>query len=233
MTSKLSRGTATAALLGCLALPAPSRATINSLPGGNDNPYMNRHAQGGRELDRSALRAEVDETETLFAGLAQESRALERPRLEPLFKSLKDEYHLGDQVSAARRALAFAETALNTQDAIKAEEAREKSAVGTAADPLTLDQGKMPGLRGDLASAQDHLRETLREIHRDANADVARDLRNWIMISEGLLRRQREDAESAATPIPMLPASPVVAGSPRPATATAGTPAAKRKKRPL
>ncbi len=155
---------------------------------------MGSHSKGPK-LDQSALRDEVDETQGLLDSLARETRRLDKKDLEPLFKSLRDEYHLDDYVGKARKFVEEAEEVLDVQDAIKIQQDRVK-----AASPADADQesSRLLGLQSDLVGSVDRLRDTLREVHSNASEDNTRDLRNWIMISEGLLRRHREDAEAKA-----------------------------------
>jgi hypothetical protein len=177
----------------CLAV-APLRADIQGLPGASDNPYMNRHIKSAG-LDRSALRDEVDETQAVLDSLARETRRLDKKDLEPLFKSLSEEYHLPDYVGKARKFVEEAEDVLDIQDAIKAQQARMAALGGPENDQ---ESSKLLGLQSDLVASVDRLRDTLREVHSNANEDATRDLRNWIMISEGLLRQRREDGQAKA-----------------------------------
>ncbi len=169
-------------------------AVVPGLPGATDNPYLNRPARPVK-MDRNALREQVDETQALLDSLARETRSVDKKQLEPLFKSLREEYFLGDYVGKARKAVEQAEAVLDVQDAIKAQQTRLKSPV---LPDLQKEESKLLGMQSDLAGSVDQLREILRDVHQNANEDNVRDFRNWIMISEGLLRRQREEAEAKA-----------------------------------
>jgi hypothetical protein len=210
-------------LLGLAA--APLRADRQGgLPDAGDSSYMGSHSKAPK-LDQSALRDEVDETQGLLDSLARETRRLDKKDLEPLFKSLRDEYHLDDYVGKARKFVEEAEEVLDVQDAIKVQQDRVK-----AASPADADQesSKLLGLQSDLVGSVDRLRDTLREVHSNATEDNARDLRNWIMISEGLLRRHREDAEAKAAAL-----AAGVSGTAGGSTATAAVPLTATAEEPL
>jgi hypothetical protein len=182
-------------LLGAAGLSA---ADMSTLPGANNNAFMDRRMKTS-SLDRNALRNEVDETHALIDGLARESRNLQPKDLEPLFKSLANEYYLPALVGKARKALEQMEAVLDVQDAIRAQQARLKDAPVEEADR---EEKKLLGLQSDLMAAVEDLRDTLREIHKKSSPDLNRDFRNWIMVSEGLLRNRREDAEAQALKAP-------------------------------
>jgi hypothetical protein len=183
-------------VLSSLCLASEAQAILNNLPGSDNTPFIQPRDRKGPKLDRNALREQVDETQALLDALARESRGLKAVQTDPLFTSLRDEYHLGGYVGKARKALAQAEEVLEVQEAVKLqEEASKKAAVSDQA----AEDSKLLGLKSDLVGVVDGLRDTLREIHNNATEDTARDFRNWIMVSEGLLRNRREEA--AANPV--------------------------------
>jgi hypothetical protein len=136
---------------------------------------------------------DIQETQDLFSALALETRRLDKPLLEPLFKSLDKEYHLSDYVGKSRKALDEAEAVLNVQDAMATQDSRAKDlSVMTTKE----DDEKAKALQGDLKASSADLKKTVSDIQNKAGEDEVRDLRNWLMISEGELRRQREDREA-------------------------------------
>jgi hypothetical protein len=181
--------------LSCSIFAGRLGADVQGLPGASDNPYMNRHVKSA-VVDQSALRDAVDETQALLDGLAHETRRLPKKDLEPLFVSLRDEYHLPDYVGKARKFTEEAEMVLAVQDAIKAQQAYMRAHPSAIDDDR--DSNKLRGLQNDLVAAVNELRETLAQVQQQADEDATRDLHNWIMISEGLLRGRREDAEAKA-----------------------------------
>lgn len=186
------------ALMLCAAF---AHADINSLPGSSGNPGMDRHVRSST-LDKALVRERVDESQALLDSLARETRGLPKEQIEPLFKSLKTEYYLSDYVGKARKALEQAEAVLDVQDAVKAQQAMMKTKGASDVKEGQKDDSKLLGLQSDLVSAVDALRGTLRQVHSDASEDTVRDLNNWLMISEGLLRQHREDAAAAAAASP-------------------------------
>ncbi len=147
-------------------------------------------------MDRNELRAAVDETQALLDALSRETLALPKADHEALYKSLRDEYHLDKFVGKGRKSLEKAEEILEIQSAIKNQQALMKS---LPSEGLEKEESKLIGMQSDLVGAVDDLRDLLREIHNNANEDEVRDLRNWIMVSEGQLRNQREDRASAGS----------------------------------
>lgn len=146
-------------------------------------------------MDRNELRAAVDETQALLDALARETLALPKADHEALYKSLRDEYHLDKFVGKGRKSLEKAEEILEIQSAIKNQQALMKS---LPVEGLEKEESKLIGMQSDLVGAVDDLRDLLREIHNNANEDEVRDLRNWVMVSEGQMRNQREDRALAA-----------------------------------
>jgi hypothetical protein len=230
-------------LVGILCLSAGTHALDTTLPGADETNFM-RHKDRGSKLDRNALREEVDETQALVDALARESRGLSVAQTDPLFASLRDEYHLGGYVGKARQALAKAEEVLEVQDAVKLQQEQVKRAgVGEQA----AEDAKLLGLQSELTSVVEDLRDILRDIHGNAGEDTVRDLRNWLMISEGLLRNRREAAvaagpgaadnvsASAEAPLTYEGASPTAstqAVSVSPTAQASATPIAKKKGKP-
>ena len=166
------------------------------------------HTDAGPALDRDALRAAVDDTEPLFDGLARETRRLDKAAKDALFLALKLEYNLGSQVSAARRLLEESEAVLDLQDAIRNQQAVLKQA-GPDAPDGEAQAKKALDLQSDLMSTVAELRRALGNQQKDLNEKETQQLRDWLMISEGQLRRRREEAEAAAQAHPAADAPPL------------------------
>lgn len=170
--------------------------------------------QGG--LSGSDLRDAVDDYEDLLDDLAHETRSLNRPSHEALFKSLALDFRLGDQVRDMRRGLADNEAVLDIQDAIAAEQARLKAM--PAPDPRQdREQRTLLGLHSDLIAAVAGLRQRLAGELKGLDERHRRDLKDWLMVSAGLLRHRREDAAAAALAHPTPEAAPIDAASIPPA----------------
>ena len=198
--------------LAVLALAHPGAAIASSM-GSMDNG-MPAFDQGG--LSGSALRDQVDDYEALLDDLAHESRSLDKPSHEALFKSLALDFRLGDQVGDMRRGLADNEAVLDIQDAIKAEQARMKAM--PAQDPRQdREERTLLGLQSDLIAAVAGLRQRLAGELKGLDERHRRDLKDWLMVSAGLLRHRREDAEAAALAQPAPEAAPIDAAAIRPA----------------
>jgi hypothetical protein len=168
---------------------------------------------------------DIQETQDLFSALALETRRLDKPQLEPLFKSLDKEYHLSDYVGKSRKALDQAESVLNVQDAMATQDSRAKDlSVITTKE----DDEKAKALQGDLKASSADLKKTVTDIQNKAGEDEVRDLRNWLMISEGQLRRLREDqeAQGPSATAQALSSSAAISAAAMSPSAQAGSPAA-------
>ena len=190
-----------ALLSALLFLSTAASAEIQGLPGASGNPAMDRHVRSST-LDKALVRERVDESQALLDGLARETRGLSKEQVEPLFKSLKTEYYLGDYAGKLRKAVEQAEAVLDVQDAVKAQQALMKSKGASDVKEGQKDDSKLLGLQSDLVSAVDSLRGTLRTMLSECNEDTVRDINNWLMISEGLLRQHREEAAAAMAASP-------------------------------
>lgn len=167
-------------------------------------------------LAGSDLRDAVDDYEDLLDDLAHETRSLDKPAHEALLKGLALDFRLGDQVEDMRRGLADNEAVLDIQDAIGAEQARLKAM--PAQDPRQdREERTLLGLHSDLIAAVAGLRQRLAGELKGLDERHRRDLKDWLMVSAGLLRHRREDAEAAALAHPTPEAAPIDAASIRPA----------------
>lgn len=165
--------------------------------------------------DPEELRAAIDETQALFGALAAETGSLDKAVLGELLKDLRSEYKLPDAEKRARRALELSEEIDQIQAGIKQQQGRLKDAAKDEdADKL---EERLLGLQSDLLGSVEDLRKTLRSLHKDLDEGQIRDLRNWAMVSEGLLRRRREAAEEAAGRQAAAEALPIDAGAVAPA----------------
>lgn len=153
-----------------------------------------------RKYDKNLLRSEVDETQALFDGLARESRSLDKAAHEELYKSLAQEYGQPEAVGYARKALEKIEEMLDVQDAIRIQQQRLKDSLSDNAQADKEEQ-RLLGLQSDLMAVIEDLREGLTKQQKGLSEDATRDFRNWIMVSEGLLRQRREAAVAAAQPL--------------------------------
>lgn len=183
-----------------------------------DTSPMFDHLERPPSYDQDSLRAEVEETQPLLDSLARETRGLTKTAKEEVLKSLRMDYNLGDQVGTARKTLDLSESVLDIQAAIKAQQARMKqvSLVGADGDR---EESKLLGLQSDLITTVAEVRRQLSDQQRDMNAAETRDLRNWMMVSEGLLRHRREDAEAAAAAHPAPTPEPISAAGVSPGAA--------------
>lgn len=192
------------------ALSAPLAAVDMSTGVGSN--YKTPPVRGSRsKLDRSELRAAVDESQALLDSLGRETRGLGKAEHDELITSLRKEYHLDNFGGKGRKALEQAELVLELQEAIKKQQALLKTIPPLESEK---EESKLLGQQTDLVGAVEDLRETLTEIHKNASEEEARAFDNWIMISEGLLRQRREDREAQA----QAPAGNGEAASPTSAT---------------
>jgi hypothetical protein len=177
-----------------------------------------------RKYDRNMLRAEVDETQALLDSLGRESRSLDKTAHEDLLKSLANDHDLAGQVGYARKAMEQVEEMLEIQDAIRSQQRRLKDVLGdsTLADK---EEQRLLGLQSDLLAVIEDLREGLTKQQKSLNETSTRDYRNWIMVSEGLLRQRREESAASAAPTPE--AAPISAEDVTPTAATGLTSSAK------
>lgn len=214
--------TSKAAFLVLACLPALAQAigpVDNPIGPGNDGAAFSDRRLKPKQYDKNELRAQVDETQSLFDSLAHESRKLDKKAHEDLLKALPSDFNLGDAVSGARKALDKSEELLDIQDAIKAQQAKLASVLDdkAAADK---EEQKLLGLQSDLLSTMEDLRKGLTNQQKDLNESATRDYHNWIMVSEGLLRQRREDAEALAAKAAPTPEAPAISadGAPSPLT---------------
>jgi hypothetical protein len=145
-----------------------------------------------RQQDSEELRAAIDDTQALFDSLAVVSGPLDDAAHTALMKDLSEASKLPQAVGDARKALGFAEEAVKLKAGIKGQQARLASA-GSEADK-DVEESRLLGLQSDLMGLLEDLRKRLRSLHKDLNEDQIRDLRNWAMVNEGILRRQAEEA---------------------------------------
>lgn len=185
---------------------APLLLLLLSLPMGLDagRTQFTAPKSEPRKYDKNLLRMEVDETQSLYDSLARESRGLDKAAHEELLKALAQDYGLPDAVGYARKAMEQAEEMLDIQDAIKQQQRRLKDVLGDEAKADKEEQ-RLLGLQSDLLSTVEDLREGLTKQQKSLSENATRDLRNWIMVSEGLLRQRREEALASATPTPEAP----------------------------
>lgn len=223
----MSRSSLQLLLLFALLAPAPLRALSPS--GAPDNPFFDRKTKP-KEYDQNELRSQVEETQSLLDALARESRRVDKKTKEDLIETLKTDFALADERSSARKSLERAETVIDIQAAIKSQQAILSASLdlsGTA--EADKQEKKLLRLQGDLVSAVDDLRKGLSSQQKDFNESATRDFRNWIMVSEGILRNRREDAEAAQAAQGPPPETVVAApaGISPPAEAQALSPAAQ------
>ena len=194
----------------CALLALSASGAVAATPmSNNPNDMFTRSHMKPSVIDKDALREEVDETQGLFDVLAHETRRRGRELLTELPKQLRGDYKLPEAEGRARKCLGLAEEVISLQDAIKAQQAVLKAA---AADAQDAEERKLLGLQSDLMSTVEDLRNNIRSLHTDLKEDKVRDLRNWLMVSEGVLRRQREDDEAqAASLTPTAEAQPISA----------------------
>lgn len=182
------------ALLALLLAGAPARSAVLSANQNAPDPFMGKHLPK-REVDRGALREAVDETQALFDALARETRRRDRSLLKELPHELRMDYRLPQAEDRARKCLVLSEEVVSLQEGIKAQ---QQALIDAAVPDKDKEEQKLLGLQSDLMSAVEDLRGILRGLHTDLKEDQVRDLHNWLMVSQGLLRRQREDAEARA-----------------------------------
>lgn len=171
--------------------------------GGNTSLYdqnqrqqsINAQRQRLARQDPEELRAAIDETQELFRSLAAETARQERAATDALLKELRQAHRLGFAEKPARRALELSEEIEAIQGGIRQQQQRLKDAAPGEQDR---EEARLLGLQSDLLSNVERLRRVLRGLHSDLKERELRELRNWAMVSEGLLRRRREEAEDAA-----------------------------------
>lgn len=183
------------ALCLALLLCAPLGAATSLYDEGARQNDINSQRARIRGDDSQELRSAIDETQVLFNSLAAESSRQDKEAVKGLLKDLRTDYKLPDAEKRAGRALELSEDVIAIQAGIKQQQARLKDA---AAGDLDAEEQRLLGMQSDLLGAVDDLRKTLRSLHKDLKEEGVRDLRNWAMVSEGLLRRRREAAEAEA-----------------------------------
>lgn len=145
-----------------------------------------------KNKDSEELRTAIDDSQALFDALALESGRLGEDAHKELYADLREGYHLAGAVDAAHRALAFAEELVRLKGGIKTQQER---IAATAIPDREPEESRLLGLQSDQLALVEDLRRTLRGLHKDLNEDQIRDLRNWAMVNEGLLRRRHEEED--------------------------------------
>jgi hypothetical protein len=142
--------------------------------------------------DSEELRTAIDDTQALFDALALESGRLGEPAHKDLYADLREGYHLPGAVDGARRALAYAEELVRIKGGIKTQQEKVEATAILEREP---EENRLLGLKSDQMTLMEELRRVLRGLHKDLNEDQIRDLRNWAMVTEGVLRRRHEEED--------------------------------------
>lgn len=168
----------------------------------NTNPLMKPSKP--KSYDKNELKAVVDATQVLFDNLARETRDLSPTARARVLSALKDDYRLETRLAACKDALENAEQVIQAQLDLKAQ---LQALVAASEDAANRDaRARMDELHEAQAAATEDLRAGLRSLHKALNEEETRDLRNWLSVSEGLLKHRREqavlDALAGVTPTP-------------------------------
>lgn len=163
-----------------------------------------------RSTDSEELRAAIDYTQALFDALALESGLLDAAAHKALYVDLRDGSKLPQAVDDARKALELAEELVKVKSGIKGQQQRLAAAAEADKDA---EESRLLGLQSDLLGLVEDLRKRLRGLHKELGEEQLRDLRNWAMINEGILRRQHEEAELRAAAQKEAEALPIDAGA--------------------
>jgi hypothetical protein len=178
-----------------------------------DSPGLSTAEPPHRGEDSQALRDAVDESQTLVDALARETVHQDRNVIRDLAHDLRMEYKLPQAEDRARRCIELGEEILRIQGGIKSLQEGLKTADEAGTQAI---QTKLLGLQSDLMGQVEELRRVLRSLHKDLKEEQVRDLRNWMMVSQGLLQRRREAAEDAAKRQAAAEALPIDAGTVQP-----------------
>jgi len=167
-----------ALLLACLACTFARATEI----GTSGSEQMMRHAEGrAKQMNREQLTREIDETMLIIEDLCHQAKLAPKAEVDDVWASGSRDYKLEKaEVNDARKACEATQQALDLESNIG----------GGAADE-------------NAAKAKD-LRETARDLmrphHKKQSEEYVRDLRNWLTISEGMLRHANEKREREAKP---------------------------------
>lgn len=219
-------------LLSLLTVPLPAYTSLYD-DSSRDSTIADQRKRM-RSEDSQELREAVDETQVLFMTLAGETRRQDKSVLDELLKDLRDDYKLPGAVGRAKRSLELSEEVLSIQTGIKQVQARMESSdeaapapphlsatVQAGANGVDQDEQHLLGLQSDLLNVVEDLRSKLSSLHKDLKEQGVRDLRNWAMVSAGLLRHRREAAEAVAAREKAAEALPIDAGQVLPASLSA------------
>ncbi|HTB35290.1 MAG TPA: hypothetical protein VK842_10530 [bacterium] len=185
------------------------------------------HNDPAPALDSNTLNDKVEEMAPLYDALARETRRLAPAGQDRLYGSLRSDYDLGGQVGAVRRILERSEGMLDLQDAIHNQQDLVKR-LGPDAAQGEAQAKKLQDMELSLGGAKDELRRWMADQQKDLNEKDGQNLREWLMVSEGLLRHRRETAEAAALAHPAPEAPPLSAAGLSP-TAAVSSPTAGAK----
>ena len=166
-------------MFACLALILSCNAFAD---GGIGTPSDNEHALSrssgskNRNYDREALTREIDETMVMLDGLCLQIQAAPKSEADDVWLSGTRDFKLeSKEVKETRKACDALIEAANYEKIIDGPQARK--AAETAKE------------------LRSKARDLMREHHKKQTEEYVRDLRNWITVSEGVLRRVNEKAE--------------------------------------
>jgi hypothetical protein len=153
------------AFLLALALAFPLQAARQQSA---SDRMMKVSSEKPKSYDRQALALQIDETLGFLEDLSRQLALAPKSEADEVWKSGERDFQLHDtQVSDSRKACELLMKAQALEDQGKAEEAQE-------------------------ASLREKVRDLMRKHHKKQTEAYVRDMRNWLTVSEGELRRANE-----------------------------------------
>ncbi|MES2200839.1 MAG: hypothetical protein V4498_01160 [candidate division FCPU426 bacterium] len=180
--------------LGLLMLSPCAQASTLSNRRAQDNLMLPKDKAKG--VDREALRQELTTTMDSVEALATDTKNAAKADLDEIWLSAKRDFRLkSGVVSAVRDSLEDLQKALDAEGQAGEAEAKKLNAEAAKA-------------RERAEFFRDRARSDLKSIHKNAKQVFLRDLRNWLIVADGDLRRALE-SRSKPTPEPAAQKKPV------------------------
>lgn len=155
--------------LFALLLLLPLLARTTDVGTSGSERMLNQHGGKTKSVNRDQLKRDTDETMLIIEDIARQMKLAPKDEIEDVWASGVRDYHLAKGlVRDARKACEDTYVSISENDGLKAAKLREQA------------------------------RDTMRPHHKGQSEDYVRDMRNWLSISEGTLRRANEKRERDA-----------------------------------
>ena len=159
-------------LLPALFCLAAASASATELGTSSNERMLNQHGGKTKSVNRDQLKRDLDETMLIIEDLCRQAKLATKEEIEDVWASGKRDFKLSaGEIKDARKAY-------------------EKTAEALALEAAHSREGKAKALK-----LREDARDAMRSHHKNQPEEYIRDLRNWLNISEGTLRRANDKRE--------------------------------------